>query len=54
MKQILMTKKNEEGKEIKKYVPENIYSIYVATGWTIVKENKENKAYYKPENKEDK
>ena len=39
MKEISMSKKNKDGKEIIKKVPENIASTYANIGWKIVKEN---------------
>lgn len=41
MKEILMSKKNVDGKEIIKKVPENLASTYEKIGWEIVKEKKQ-------------
>lgn len=39
MRNVTLTKKNKDGKEIVKSVPENVASIYVNTGWKVKEEN---------------
>ena len=52
---IKVKKKNEDGIEIIKDIPAELYSNYIALGWTVVKEEKKfaSKAIEKPIAKED-
>ena len=52
---IKVKKKNEDGIEIIKEVPSELYSNYIALGWTVVKEEKKfaSKTIEKPLAKED-